>query len=169
MYFCSKMLLLFACLLANSVFAQQSFSIELPDVEIRANRIVRGDGDTYGLGTWKSTFTVSLEGSRLKVDGQISFVEKANDFTTIVGEYHQRIPVGALEGCRHCDVSLDETHGSVSGPNIGARGYRWFNGQGLVRRARIQTDVVGDDPGKIGGTIQFVPIRILVDCSVVNN
>ena len=68
--------------------------------------------------------------------------------------------MGALERCRHCQVTLGETSGSVSGPNIGARGYRWFDGQGLVRRAKIQTDVFGADAGKIGGAIQFAPIQI---------
>ncbi len=169
MYIPQNALLLLACFLANTSDAQQSFNIELPDMQITANHIVRGDGDTYGLGDWKSTFTVTLDGTMLKVDGTISFTEKANDFTTIVGEYRQRIEVGALERCRHCQVSLGETTGSVSGPNIGARGYRWFGGQGLIRRAKIQTDVFGEDVGNIGGTIQFVPVRISVDCSIASN
>jgi hypothetical protein len=168
---CSLKFLLFflSCFLAADVLAQKSFNIELPDIQITASRIVRGDGDTYGLGDWKSTFTVALDGTTLKVDGTISFTEKANDFTTIVGEYHQRIAVGALERCRHCQVTLGETTGSVSGPNIGARGYRWFGGQGLIRRAKIQTDIFGEDVGNIGGTIQFALIRILVDCSIASN
>lgn len=159
-------LLFSACIIARTTDAQQSFNLLIPDIQIVADRVTRGDGDTYGLGDWKSTFVVALEGTTLKVDGRISFTEKANDFTTIVGEYHQRIAVGELERCRHCQVSLDETQGSVSGPNIGARGYRWANGQGLIRRASIQTDVFGTDAGNIGGTIQFVPIRVLVDCSI---
>jgi hypothetical protein len=165
---CSLKNLLFflGCFLAANGMAQKAFNVELPDVQITANRVARGDGDTYGLGDWKSTFTVALEGTMLKINGSISFTEKANDFTTIVGEYHQRIEVGALERCRHCQVSLGETTGSVSGPNIGARGYRWFDGQGLVRRAKIQTDVFGPDAGNIGGTVQFAPIRVLVDCSI---
>lgn len=153
-------------LTSNAVFAQKSFSISLPDAKIMANRIVRGDGDTYGLGDWRCDFNVALDGTDLKIDGKISFTEKANDFTTIVGEYHQRIRVGQLEGCKHCKVSLDETYGTVSGPNIGARGYRWFGGQGLVRRAKIQTDIFGEDAGNIGGTIQFAPLRVRVNCVI---
>lgn len=155
-----------ACLLAATPYAQQSFDIMLPDAQIIAERVVRGDGDTYGLGDWHCAFNVSLEGTMLKIEGKISFTEKANDFTTIVGEYHQQIAVGALERCRHCFVSLNETQGKVTGPNIGARGYQWFAGQGLVRRAKIQTDTFGEDTGNIGGTIQFAPIRVLVDCSI---
>lgn len=162
-------LVFWSSFVAAEMPAQQSFNIELPDVQITANRVVRGDGDTYGLGDWKSSFTVALDGAMLKVDGTITFTEKANDFTTIVGEYHQRIAVGALERCRHCQVSLGETQGSVAGPNIGSRGYRWFNGQGLLRRASIQTDVFGEDAGSIGGTIQFAPIRVLVDCFIASD
>ncbi len=164
-----KNLIFLACFGINVLNAQQSFSIALPDVQITADRLVRGDGDTYGLGNWQCSFTVTLDGLMLKVDGKISFAEKANDFTTIVGEYHQRIAVGELERCQRCVVSLDETHGDVSGPNIGARGYRWFAGQGLVRRAKIQTDTFGNDVGHVGGTIQFASIRVLVDCSVAKN
>jgi len=75
-----------ACLLAATPYAQQSFDITLPDVQIIAERVVRGDGDTYGMGDWHCAFNVSLEGPVLKIDGNISFTEKANDFTTIVGE-----------------------------------------------------------------------------------
>ena len=169
MYILSKTLLPLVCLVATRSAAQQSFSIQLPEVQISADRVVRGDGDTYGLGDWHCSFNVSLEGTMLKIDGKISFTEKANDFTTIVGEYHQQIAVGELERCRHCFVSLNETQGKVSGPNIGAQGYQWFNGQGLLRRAKIQTDIFGNDVGNIGGTVQFTPIRVLVDCSIVNN
>ena len=169
MYFLPKTLLILTCCMTKVLSAQQSFSIALPDAQLVADRIMRGDGDTYGLGDWHCAFTVALDGTVLKVDGTISFTEKANDFTTIVGDYHQRIEVGELERCRHCVVSLSETQGVVSGLNIGARGYRWFGGQGLVRRARIQTDVFGVDAGHIGGTIQFAPIQVLVDCSIAEN
>ncbi len=155
-----------ACLLASGLLAQQSFNFQIPDAQIRADRVLRGDGDTYGLGDWTCTFTIALEGTELVINGKIRFTERANDFTTIVGEYHQRIFVGELERCRHCNVSLVESYGQVSGPNIGARGYRWFDGQRLIRRANIQTDVFGSDAGQIGGTVQFMPVRILVDCSI---
>lgn len=146
--------------------AQQSFEITLPDAHIFADRLRRGDGDTYGLGDWHCTFSVSLSGTEIVVDGQIVFSEKANDFTTITGAYHRRIEVGELSRCRHCWVTLEGEKGSVGGPNIGARGYRWFAGQGLIRRARIQTDTFGDDVGRIGGTVQFAPIKVRVDCAI---
>jgi hypothetical protein len=159
-----KLLLAALCLSANAACAQHSFDIALPDVQILADRVLRGDGDTYGLGDWP--FTATLDGTALQLDGRILFAEKAHDFTTIVGEYHQRIEVGELARCQHCLVQLSDTYGTVSGPNIGARGYRWFGGQGLVRRAKIQTDTFGDDAGHIGGTVQFAPLRVLVDCLI---
>lgn len=149
--------------------AQQSFEIALPDAHILADRLQRGDGDTYGLGDWHCAFSIALEGQELVVDGQIVFSENANDYTTIAGVYHRRIAVAELERCRHCWVRLEEAKGSVGGPNIGARGYRWFMGQGLVRRAKIQTDTFGDDVGRIGGTIQFAPIKVIVECAIAGS
>lgn len=145
---------------------QQTVTINLPDAQISAAKIVRGDGDTYGLGDWHCTFTLALRGATLFLNGKIVFAENANDFTTIKGTFQQKIHVGELERCRHCVLTLSDSLGSANGPNIGARGYRWFSGQGLIRRAKIQTDVFGTDAGHIGGTIQFVPIRVLVDCSI---
>ncbi len=165
MHFFVKTLALIICT-ATTTAAQRTLSIRLPDAQITADRLTRGDGDTYGLGDWQCAFTVKLVDTVLHLDGTIMFAEKANDFTTIVGEYHRRIPVGELEKCRSCRISLDETYGTAIGPNIGARGYRWFDGQGLVRRAKIQTDTFGDDTGHIGGTVQFVPVRVLIECLV---
>ena len=159
-------LLFSACIIARTTDAQQSFDLLLPDIQIVADRVTRGDGDTYGLGDWKCSFGAELNGTNLSLNGKISFTEKANDFTTIVGLFQHQMEVGELARCQHCYVTLDENQGTVSGPNIGARGYRWFNGQGLIRRANIQSDVFGTDAGNIGGTIQFVPIRVLVDCSI---
>lgn len=147
-----------------SATAQQTVLVNLPDIYITADKITRGDSDTYGLGDWTCSFKLELEGTVLKVDGSIIFSEKANDFTTIVGEYHEEIPVKELEKCRSCSFSLEDSYGVVSGPNIGARGYRWYQGQGLIRRAKIITDTFGDDAGRIGGTVQFEPVRVVVRC-----
>jgi len=156
------------CLLVFSAnrysYAQQSFQIDLPDVQITADKLVRGDADTYGLGDWRCTFRVSLDSTFLQLDGEIIFSEKANDFTTITRTFQRRIEVGALEKCRLCEVSLADIQGTVAGPNIGARGYRWYKGQGIIRRAQIATDTFGDDVGRIGGTVQFAPIRVVVRC-----
>lgn len=161
-----QLLLFFSCLVVQVLSAQGSFTIQLEDVEITATRVVRGDGDTYGLGDWYCRYSVALDCDALVLEGKIVFTEKANDFSTISGVFKKRIPVEALERCQYCLVQLDPTEGTVSGPNIGARGYRWFAGEGLIRRAKIQTDVFGTDAGHIGGTIQFAPVRVLVDCLI---
>lgn len=144
--------------------AQQSFQIVLPDAEILADKLVRGDADTYGLGDWRCTFRASIDGTFLLLEGDIVFSEKANDYTVITGAFRSRIEVGELAKCRLCDVALEEAEGVVAGPNIGARGYRWYKGQGIVRRARIVTDTFGEDVGRIGGTVEFAPIRVTVRC-----
>ena len=158
----SKALLFQAFFVPLEVAAQATVSVQLPDVQIFADRLVRGDADTYGLGDWQCAFTATLSGRRLKLDGRISFTEKANDFTTIVGFFHQSILLSELEHYRNAAFSMEPAKGSVSGENIGARGFRWFEGQGIIRRANIQTDTFGSDTGNIGGTVQFAPIKIKV-------
>jgi hypothetical protein len=146
--------------------AQQAFNIQLPDAVITAERVVRGDADTYGLGDWQCSFKADLEGTAVILTGKIVFTEKANDYTTIVGTFKQRVAVGELERCRHCRIELEDAFGTVSGPNTGARGYQWFYGQGIIQKARIQTDTFGIDAGYIGGTVTFLPIRVVVHCAI---
>lgn len=159
-----RFLLFCALLVPAPARAQRSFQIDLPDVDFMADKILRGDADTYGLGDWSCTFRVSLDGNFLQIEGTIVFSERANDFTVITGAFSRRVEVGELEKCRLCNVALEDIEGVVAGPNIGARGYRWYKGQGIIRRARIVTDTFGDDTGRIGGTIQFTPIRVAVRC-----
>jgi len=150
-----------ACLFAqNDEFVQ----VSLPDASITATQCLRGDGDTYGLGDWNSTFTVEIDSIYLKIRGEVSFTEKANDFTTIVGQYQSQVVITEMMRCPNCSFSLEKQSGSVSGPNVGARGYQWYNGQGIIRRAKIMTDTFGDDVGKIGGVIQFRTIQIEKHC-----
>jgi hypothetical protein len=157
---------IFLFLLAGNyaVSAQTTFLFQIPDATITADKITKGDGDTYGLGDWRCTFKASLDGSTLKVTGDIVFTEKANDFSTIVGSFQQNYAVDVLEKCKQCTILIDEPMGSVSGLNVGARGYRWYRGQGLIRKAKIQTDVFGADEGHIGGIIRFAPIKLVVHC-----
>lgn len=158
--------LLVACYATTPVNAQEYLDIALPAAQIKADKLIRGDGDTYGLGDWRCQFSFKLNGSQLEVRGNIRFSENANDFTTITGTYFQQIQVQELERCKHCELSLEDGSGFVKGPNIGARGYQWFNGYGLVRGAMIQTDTFGDDVGHIGGTVQFNTIRVLINCAM---
>jgi hypothetical protein len=145
--------------------AQIVLEIAIPDVEISANVLERGDGDTYGLGNFQCSFQLKPDGNALLITGKIIFQEQANDFTTISGVIKHRIKVPELEYCASCEVVLENLQGSCSGPNIGARGYRWFEGQGVIRRAKIRTDIFGNDIGNIGGIIQFEPLRAIVTCA----
>lgn len=165
---CGGLNLVFPILLyfCPALCGQQTLQVALPDIHIAADRLVRGDGDTYGLGDWQCTFKATLQDTLLILKGTIVFSEKSNDFTTILGEVRTQIAVKSLAHCKHCTVRLAETQGVVAGANIGARGYRWFPGRGLIRRAYIQTDTFGDDVGNIGGTIQFEPLKILLDCAI---
>lgn len=162
MFLFPKALVFPLCFLPLGLLAQQVLTLQLPDVQIFADQLLKGDADTYGLGDWACTFTVALDGYQLKLEGKITFTEKANDFTTIVGKFHQNILARELQLYRNAVFSLEQSKGSVRGPNIGARGYQWFEGQGMVRRAFIQTDTFGSDTGNIGGIVQFAPIRLIV-------
>lgn len=168
-----KSFLLFSLLVLLSVFndlkAQSHLDIPLPNAEIRAKKILHGDGDTYGMGDWKCDFTITLEDATLIVNGKIVFSEKANDFSVIMGEYKQKIKISELEKCRHCIVTVLEKTGSVSGKNVGARGYRVYQGSGIIQSARIVTDTFGLDAGQVGGEVTFEPLRLDIKCLYAQN
>ena len=142
--------------------AQDTLVVNLPDVDIFANKVTRGDADVYGLGDWTCKFEVEvLDGAKLLLKGTISFWEKANDYTTIVGKYEQVLSLKALEPYAYFRLQIESPSGSVGGSNIGARGFRWFAGEGLIQKAHIQTDTFGEDAGRIGGTVKFRPLKIV--------
>lgn len=157
--------LLFIFLFTNKKSNAQHFiEVNIPDAQIWADKITNGDGDVFGKGDWSCTFTAKIDDDFLVIDGKISFAEKANDFTTIVGTYHNRILVAELQKCRHCEVSLDTDLGKVSGPNAGARGTQMYIGKGIIKSAKIVTDTFGNDNGNIGGKVKFNPIQINILC-----
>lgn len=148
---------------STSAQAQDTLVINLPDVDIFAGKVIRGDADVYGLGDWSCKFEVEItDGTKLLLKGTISFWEKANDYTTIVGKYEQMLSIKALEPYAYYRLQLLTPSGSVGAPNIGARGFRWFPGEGLLQKAYIQTDTFGEDAGRIGGTVKFRPLKIVV-------
>lgn len=142
--------------------AQDTLVVNLPDVNIFAGKVTRGDADVYGLGDWICKFEVEvLDGAKLLLKGTIAFSEKANDQTTIVGKYEQVLSLKALEPYAYHRLQLLSPFGKVGGPNIGARGFRWFDGEGIIQKAYIQTDTFGEDVGRIGGTVRFHPLVIV--------
>lgn len=164
-----KCLLFLLCLIGGplSVQSQDTLSIPLPDVYIFAGRLIKGNADLYGLGDWVCRFRVSIKDSVLILRGDIIFKEKANDYTIIEGAVQKSIVAPELSAFAGCLLSLSPNRGEVRGPNIGARGFQWFKGNGLVRRAFIRTDTFGLDVGKVGGRVQFEPVKIVARCYVI--
>jgi len=163
-----RTLLLIYTVLPMAAQAQSNITIQvpLPDAAIYADQLTKGDGDVYGLGDWSANFSFTIDSHVLVVRGSMIFAEKANDHTTIVGNFEQRIEVEALKNCRFCAAELVENTGFVQGPNVGARGYRWYSGRGLVKNAYIITDTFGTDVGRIGGVVRFAPVSIRLFCAL---
>ncbi len=163
-----RTLLLIHIVLPTASRAQSNIALQvpLPDAVIYADQLTKGDGDVYGLGDWSANFTLTIDSHVLVVRGSMIFTEKANDHTTIVGNFEQRIEVEALKNCRFCAAELVENTGFVQGPNVGARGYRWYSGKGLVKNAYIMTDTFGTDVGLIGGVVRFAPVSIRLFCAL---
>jgi hypothetical protein len=145
--------------------SQKMLTIPLPDFEFFADKLSSGDCDLYGLGSWQCEISIKIEGAYLLIKAKAVFSEDNPDYTIIEGAYSKRIYVEELAKYAHCDLEQEQFSGSVSGKNIGARGYRWYNGSGMVKRAWIATDTFGCDVGKVGGTIQLHPLRVSVQCT----
>ena len=60
------------------LFAQSSLSINIPDLEIRADKLIQGDADTYGRGDWKCEVTVHIIEDTINVTGNIIFSENGS-------------------------------------------------------------------------------------------
>ena len=154
----------FICFFSLSAYAQETISIQIPDFDIYANQLMRGDADTYGLGNFKLKIEASVVDGKLYLSSKLKFEEGANDFTTIRGEFTQMFEVKRLTQCRTCEIKLENYLGTIEGDNFGARGYRVFKGDGLFESATIQTDTFGTDTGKIGGRVKMKPIQIIIQC-----
>jgi hypothetical protein len=149
--------------------AQKIVTIYPKDQVVAADRLLRGDGDTYGMGDWQTVVRLSVEDTLLLIHGELIFRENANDFTTIAGTFQQKIPIDMLKDCQQCQFSIQQPTGRAEGENIGARGYKWFAGQGALRRVHFQTDTFGEDVGLIGGRVQYRPVQIAVRCLLALN
>jgi hypothetical protein len=145
--------------------SQKMLTIPLPDITLFADKLNSGDCDLYGLGSWQYDVSIKTEGAYLTIKAKAVFSEENPDYTVIEGVYSKRIYVEELAKYAHCELEQSQFSGSVSGKNIGARGYRWYSGSGSVKKAWIQTDTFGCDVGKIGGTIQLHPLRVSVQCA----
>jgi hypothetical protein len=163
-----KKLMLFALLGSvwpASLHSQKMLTIPLPDLEVFADKLRSGDCDLYGLGNWQCEISIKIDGAYLVLKAKAVFSEDNPDYTVIEGSVSKRIYVEELAKYAFCDLEQEHFSGSVSGKNIGARGYRWYYGSGMVKKAWIVTDTFGCDVGKVGGTIQLHPLRVSVQCT----
>jgi hypothetical protein len=145
-------------------WAQTSVTIDVPAFEIYADQLLHGDGDTYGMGTFRIQVTASIDNGQIVLQSQIIFEEGANDFTVILGNTVHRFDIEVLQTCKHCQLTLLQGRGHLNGVNIGARGFKRFDGHHLIQSADIQTDTFGDDVGKIGGKVKLKPFTVLIKC-----
>jgi hypothetical protein len=156
----------FVCIMllfgASTLSAQQSITIYPSAFEIRATDILKGDGDTYGLGNFVVKTTLYLKNEWLTVRVDLKFAENANDFTTIVGSVQYMYKIDEIAKCRSCVHTLAHEQASTVHKNIGARGYKVFGGDEIVESLYFITDTFGEDAGNIGGTVQLAPITIYV-------
>lgn len=146
-------------ILLSTLAGQRSSTLQLPDIQLFADQHTRGDEDLYGLGTWQISATAHQLGDSVCISLTIKFCEDVHDFTTMKGA---RIVMVALpEGVNTSETLLmDQSFSDVRGPNIGARGFQNFQGNGMIEEVIICTDTFGTDTGKVGGTIRFKPIRL---------
>jgi hypothetical protein len=148
--------------------AQKTIEIVVPAMTIVADQLQAGDADLYGLGDWQCKASARFDGTDVVLEAHIVFSERSNDYSVLAGSAQKRVKLTQLEGCRHCEWILLPDRGTVSGPNVGARGYKWYVGKGLIARAFIQTDTFGDDLGRAGGSLYFAPVRVLVHCAIAD-
>lgn len=168
--FYMKKLMLFTLLSSFLPFllrSQKMLTIPLPDLEVFADKLRSGDCDLYGLGNWQCEVSVKIDGAYLVLKTKAVFSEDNPDYTVIEGGSSKKIYVEELAKYTFCDLELEQFSGSVNGKNIGARGYRWYYGNGMIKKAWIVTDTFGCDVGKVGGTIQLHPLRVNVQCTYV--
>jgi hypothetical protein len=143
--------------------ANDTLKVFIPDLIVWADQLNHGDTDIYGLGEWQCSVIAEVENGDLILRGKIVFSEKSNDFTVISGKIDYRIPIKNLGSCYDFEViSIEKNKGNVNGENRGASGFHKFLGKGIIRSANIITDTFGGDVGKIGGTIKFQPIFLIV-------
>jgi len=142
--------------------AQETIILNIPDITIYANELIQGNSDTYGRGVWKSNFTLEIIDDQVNLKAELLFLENQGDNTIITGKFEGNYPIPSFIKYPNCSFKLPVKKGVVEGANFGARGFRTFEGKGIIHTISIQTDTFGDDVGKVGGTIHFNPIEIIV-------
>jgi len=159
-------LIAWVCFIGQTIFlfAQSSLSINIPDLEIRADKLIQGDADTYGRGDWKCEVTVHIIEDTINVTGSIIFSENEADRTIIKGDFRKVFVSPMLRKFQSCELDEKKINGDAGGLNFGSREPVWVKGKGLIKRIKIRTDTFGNDIGKIGGILKFNPIILNYEC-----
>jgi len=144
--------------------AQHQIIINLPNIEIKGDKLMHGDADTYGRGIWKCEVNAKIVGDSILIAGSILFAENEADRTLIKGDFKKLLFCPSLQKFQNCHHEPDEINGSVGGPNYGAREPLWIKGNGLIHKIKIRTDTFGEDVGKIGGVLHFNPMILNIEC-----
>ena len=149
--------------ISKPIVAQETLILHIPDTEIWADKLLSGDADIYGLGNWQCDFSATIIGHYLWIHGKITFSEQANDHTVIVGTVHRCFNIKTLSKQSGYEIiGMKTNKGNAHGMNIGARGYTTFLGGGIVKTATFVTDTFGNDVGKVGGKVKFMPLVLRI-------
>lgn len=144
--------------------AQQTIRVPLPSIEIWADKLEHGDCDTFGKGTWMCSVETEIEGDELTISAKIWFLENSGDSTRITGAATRKMKIPSLKDYSACTILNKGGSGRLNGVNIGARSFRNYEGQGIIRSGYIQTDTHGCDVGKIGGKLTLKPLYLKIYC-----
>ena len=157
-------LFLILFLSSGLVKAQETILVPLADIELWATEIEQGDCDTYGKGYFECRVTASVKKSNVILKCKIRLLEQSGDHTILTGTYRRVISVPELEKYSACKKIKKNRSGTIKGRNFGARGFRHFNGKGLIKSGYLRTDTFGCDNGKAGGRIKLHPLILRVHC-----
>jgi hypothetical protein len=152
-----------------SADAQESCqTIAVPIASVRAWHLPHeGTGDTEMAGhnpriTIRAN--VAREGPRLILTGTVEVREAVQDFTTFLGTFTRPVFDIDLEapGCAYRDFS--GRSGSLDADS-GEDNHSWTlyeNGNGVIRSASCLSDTAGDDAGRLGCTIEFGDVTVVL-------
>ena len=143
-------------------------AIAVPIAPVRAWHLPHeGTGDTDMAGNNPRITiraNVTREGPRLILTGTVEMREGVQDFTTFLGTFMRQVFDIDLEapGCAY--RSFGGRSGSLDADS-GEDNHSWTlydNGSGIIRSATCLSDTSGDEVGRLGCTIEFGDITVVL-------
>lgn len=111
-----------------------------PKITVRAEVSERGEGNR----------------SRLVLEGWVQMVEGKPDWSSFYKSFSRPV-INLPEGCtlrKPQDGSIDTNGGRNN------HKWTWYNGKGIIKKAKCRSDARGNDAGKLGCDIEFQPLRL---------